>query len=200
MISRKALTFWQKSAQTSGMQGKTLAIRGIGKQTETRVQACVLGPNHAPFRNPSPWRQSGANMYLLPPFFMGGAAAFTDKRELYKCRNSQNLVPLFCSSQRLLHVRPRRARFSLLQQARPSVQQPVPSSAVPVLTSLRVPSSVARLARSPQHSKPFFRVAMCGAMKVRQTARSLRGVRFFVPYLTTHFPAHPKDTACSTRS
>lgn len=199
MNSRNALTFRQKPAHIQAALTARLANEVFPYQSASQVPACVLGPNHAPFRNPSPWRQSGANVYLLPPFFAVGAAAFLEKRESNTCRKSQNLAHRSCSSLRLLRARLRRAKSSPQPQARQSAQQRVPSLVVPALISLQAPSSVVQQAQSPRRTN-YRSAATRGAPVTQRTARSFRGGRFFVFDRPQHSLAHPKDTECLTRS
>lgn len=46
------------------------------------------------FRNPSPWRQSGASMHLLPPFFFGAFAKRNFERDLL-CQKQQRFSRLW---------------------------------------------------------------------------------------------------------
>lgn len=156
MISRKALNFGQKLASFSGVASARLA-RAFNVCKVERVKAhriCV--PQRWPtFQNPSPWRQSGVKLHLLPPFFTARAAAIGTKREILcpilqkssqssRCRH---LLPVACSQIR---------KSRTLQAARLLAQLPPQLLAETKVRSSLVPSLVQRLAHLFLNNTPTF--------------------------------------------
>ena len=104
----------------------------------------------AAFRNPSPWRQSGASMHLLPPFFTGALAKRNFERDSL-CQKQQKFSRLWRSlvlSQDASALNP---KFKTLQAAQRLVQlQQQLRAATPTKLLLAV-SSARQLARSLTH-------------------------------------------------
>ena len=201
MNSRKALTFRQKPAQTTALHRLGLSCAHSAGHNLWQVSARVLEPTQTPFRNPSPWRQSGANVHVLPPFFIGGAAAFTFERE-FTCPHSPK-------SQQRLSLQPplpaafrlRRLRFSPLRQAQRSAQQPVRSSAARPLMLQRAQLSAVQPAPSQPLNKTNIPSApACVEPAPVNAAVLFRDARRFFVSPTPLRTAPTKDTSCSTRS
>lgn len=199
MNSRKHLTCRQKLAQTCVKTRARLANGARMRDVFQQVQARVFELPQAPFRNPSPWRQSGANMHMLPPFFIEGAAAIKHERE-FTCPKSPSSALRFCSSQPWPLARPRRAKFSPQQPAQLSAQPQVRSSAALALTLQQVPSLAVPQAPSRPRSNPSNRRACCAARPTKTAVRPIQGGRRFALAPSQSFPAHQKDPSCSKRS
>ncbi len=93
MNSRKSLIRRQDQACFASLCSKDFAARGFAC-TLASVKLRWIGVpfQQAAFRNPSPWRQSGAKLHLLPLFFLQAASTINFEREI-KCRKSQSLAP-----------------------------------------------------------------------------------------------------------
>ena len=157
MNSRKLLGFRRDQASSSVLRAKCLAVLtnsfmvgGVKKrQNDNSFKV-------ATFRNPSPWRQSGATLHLLPSFLVNAADVFNFEREK-ECHISQK-SPLYLLCQRALQAAKQHLILLLPMQplARPLVQPLLQSQAAAVLMLLPQPSLVASLARHCPSSNPTF--------------------------------------------
>ena len=113
----------------------------------------------AVFRNPSPLRQSGASMYLLPPFLQGASVERNFERDLLCQKQPKFSLLSLC----LAPLQPASAlnhKFKTLQAARHLVQRQ-PQSRVATLTKLsQAASLVPQLARWLTH-KPTQTPTLC---------------------------------------
>lgn len=154
MKSRNPLAFRQEQACLAGLFSKRFAVRSQGFM----VLVVKMRRNGVPlwtaaFRNPSPWRQSGASMYLLPLFLTRAALIHNFEREI-KCRKLQNSAPhLSCPLQSQAAWLNRTSRFKALQQALQSVRSRVKRLAAAALTLQPVRSLAASQARPQQPTK-----------------------------------------------
>lgn len=129
MNSRKSLGFRQD--QACSCSARPNAFADVNKRFMVEeVKMCLsdLSLLGATFRNPSPWRQSGATLRLLPSFFVSAAQALNVERDKI-CRISQKLLPylqcrlaLQAAKQLLTHLLPTR----LLAQRSARLSQPLP--------------------------------------------------------------------------
>ena len=161
MNSRKGLNSRQDQAEKARVSQKGFAGRGFAR-TLTFVKLCLVNASFfsAAFRNPSPWRQSGATLHLLPPFFISAAYIHNSEREI-KCSDSQkSLLHLSCPSPLQAVSRNRPVRFKVLQQVQQLVRWQVKLLVAATQTLQLVPFSAASLAllrprTNNQHTQRF---------------------------------------------
>ena len=151
MNSRKPLEFRRDQACLARPCSKGFALRSFACNVhKVKLRWIDVPFQHAAFRNPSPWRQSGARLHLLPLFFIMAEQANNFERDT-ECLNSQkSLQHLFWSP--VLRVATQRliTKFKVQQQARPLAHLQAQLSAEAIPTSQRAPSLAASLARLSQ--------------------------------------------------
>lgn len=154
MKSRNPLAFRQDQACLARARSKSFAQSSQGFMVlAVKMRQIGVPFWSAAFRNPSPWRQSGASMHLLPLFLTKAALFHNFEREI-KCRKLQNSAPhLFCPSQWQAVWLNQTAKFKALQQVPQLARSRVKRLAAATLTLQQVRSSVASLARLPQPTK-----------------------------------------------
>lgn len=158
MILRNAGCFRQDIAHYLPAGAQAFARAGDAA-TVQHVPAARLSinPERRAVRNPSPWRQSGAKLHVLPPFFARRRVFHKTERErsCSKLLNSlpsqpsHSVLPVACS--------PQAAAFSLLPQAQPLARSQVQPLVAATPTSQPVPSLAASQARLSQPSNTAFK-------------------------------------------
>ncbi|WP_293440898.1 hypothetical protein [Planktotalea sp.] len=93
MILPKALKYWHIQACFAQLASKAFSLRQtVRNLLALKMCQILLLFGGAAFRNPSPWRPSGAYVHGQPLFFFGGSARFNFERvKLYQkqLRSSQ---------------------------------------------------------------------------------------------------------------
>lgn len=110
----------------------------------------------AAFRNPSPWRQSGASIHLLPPFFFGAFAKRNFERDRL-CQKQLESSPLSLCQSPLLGALRLIARHNKPQVAQRLVLPQLQSRVATQAKSSQPASLVQLLARLSQQTKTEFR-------------------------------------------
>lgn len=153
MNSPNHSSYRQEKAGFYAIQAQRLARAGImhnGGPVKVQVVAGLTGS--ASFRNPSPWRQSGAKLHQLPSLFITSVATSNVEREKL-CRTSQNSPLHSRSLRRLQHVSLPINRSQTLRQAPRLAPLSQGSRAEAALTSQQQPLSAVSPAQRCRSSK-----------------------------------------------
>ena len=82
MILPKALKYWHIQACFAQLASKAFSLRQtVRNLLALKMCQILLLFGGAAFRNPSPWRPSGAYVHGQPLFFFGGSARFNFERD-----------------------------------------------------------------------------------------------------------------------
>ena len=152
MILLKALKYRHIQACFAQLASKAFVLRQtVRKLYALKTCQILVLFDGAAFRNPSPWRPSGASVHRQPPFFFGGSARFNFERNKLCQKQLKSSQPSF-------YAYPLQGASHLIaKHSKPLVVQHLAHPLQPLLVATRVKllqaaSSVRQLARLSQQT------------------------------------------------
>lgn len=145
MILRITREYRQDKAVLAAALRKGLAVARLeDKGCDVKMRQARVPASASTFRNPSPWRQSGARLHQLPHLFISAVAFCNIERELLCLRLQKSHLPSRLSqvwqhaSQTRLSIMPPRAQRSEQRQASSLVAAALTLPQALLLAPLRV--------------------------------------------------------------